>query len=63
MECKREENLKECPCTYLNCPRKGICCLCISHHRKKNELPGCFFSKEEEASYDRSLDNFLKDKR
>ncbi len=61
MECKKEENLKSCSCTYPGCPRKGICCLCIKHHREKKELPGCFFSLKAEASYDRSLENFLKD--
>jgi hypothetical protein len=59
MECQKENNLKSCPCTYLNCPRKGICCQCIRHHRQKGELPGCYFSAEAEKTYDRSIDNFI----
>ncbi|PIS12221.1 hypothetical protein COT70_02080 [candidate division WWE3 bacterium CG09_land_8_20_14_0_10_47_33] len=61
MECRQKENLKSCPCTWPDCPRKGICCLCIKHHWEKTELPACFFSKEAEKSFDRSLENFLKD--
>jgi len=61
MECKREQNLKGCPCTYPDCPRKGICCECIKHHREKGELPACYFSKEAEKTYDRSIENFIKD--
>lgn len=63
MECRKEENLKDCTCTYKSCPRSGICCLCVKHHREKGEIPGCFFSKKGEASYDRSIENFLKNKR
>ena len=59
MECRKEENLKDCSCTYPGCPRKGICCGCISHHRKNGEVPACFFSKEAEKNYDRSIENFI----
>ncbi len=59
MNCKKEENLSNCKCTYPGCPRKGICCECIKYHREKNELPGCYFTKEEERKYDRSIDNFI----
>ncbi|MEM1554794.1 MAG: DUF6485 family protein [Thermoproteota archaeon] len=62
MECKREINLKNCPCTWPDCPRKGICCECLSYHRSHNELPACFFSKEAERTYDRSIRNFIRDK-
>jgi len=62
MECKKQENLKTCPCTYPGCPRKGSCCDCIRHHRENNELPGCYFSVEAEKTYDRSIENFVKDK-
>jgi len=48
MECKEQENLKNCPCTYPDCPRKGICCECIKYHWQKGELPACFFSPEAE---------------
>jgi len=60
MECKKVENLKNCPCTYSGCPRKGICCECIKHHRVKGELPACYFSKEAEKTYDRSITEFLR---
>ncbi len=61
MNCIQEENLKNCPCSYPDCHRKGICCQCIAHHRQKNELPACYFSSQREKSYDRSIKNFIKD--
>lgn len=61
MECKKQTNLKICNCTYEPCSRKGICCECLHYHRKNGELPACFFSKEAEASYDRSIENFIRD--
>ncbi|HUW22235.1 MAG TPA: DUF6485 family protein [Candidatus Bathyarchaeia archaeon] len=60
MNCQKEENLKDCPCTYPGCPRRGVCCKCVSYHRKNDELPACFFSKEVEKSYDRSIKNFIR---
>ncbi len=61
MECeKQKENLIDCPCTYPDCPRRGLCCECIRHHRQKGELPACYFSAEAEKSYDRSIEKFLK---
>lgn len=62
MECRKNENLKDCTCSYHKCPRKGMCCLCVKYHREKGEIPGCFFSEKIEATYDRSIENFLKDK-
>jgi hypothetical protein len=56
--CKKEENLKECPCTYPGCPHKGVCCECIRYHRENGELPACYFSPEAEKTYDRSIENF-----
>ncbi len=58
MECKKLENLKNCPCSWPNCERKGICCECVAHHRKKGELPACLFTEEKEKSYDRTKENF-----
>lgn len=50
------DNKRPCPCTY-NCPRHGKCCDCVAHHRDNNEgVPGCFFSLEAEATYDRSIE-------
>jgi len=59
MICKKEENKKQCACTY-DCPKKGICCECIAYHRKQGELPGCYFSPEQEKTYDRSIDYFVQ---
>jgi len=61
MECKEKENLKDCPCTWSDCPRKGICCECIKYHWGRGELPACFFSKEAEKTFDRSIENFIKE--
>jgi len=61
MECKEKENLKDCLCTWSDCPRKGICCECIKYHWERGELPACFFSKEAEKTYDRSIENFIKE--
>ncbi len=61
MECNKEENLKQCPCTYPGCSRKGLCCECIKYHKERNELPACCFSKEAEKTYDRSYKKFIED--
>jgi len=61
MECQKAKNLKICPCTYPDCPRKGICCECINYHQGKGELPACCFSKEAEKTYDRSIKKFIED--
>ncbi len=63
MDCQKETNLENCPCTYEGCPRKGLCCECIEYHRKRDEMPACFFSKETEKTYDRSIERFIKDYR
>ena len=63
MECQKEENLKSCPCTYPDCPRKGICCECIKYHLVHNELSACCFSKESEKTFDRSFEMFIKDQK
>ena len=55
-------NKRACPCTY-DCPRHGKCCECVAHHRDHDEgVPGCFFSKEAEATYDRSIEALCRDK-
>jgi len=56
----KNENMVNCNCTYEPCSRKGICCECMQYHLKNNEMPACFFSKEVESTYDRSIDNFIK---
>ena len=60
MECKREENLKRCNCTYEPCSKKGICCECLRYHLKMRELPACCFPPEYEKTYDRSFEFFAK---
>ena len=60
MECTME--ISRCNCTYP-CSRKGKCCECVVYHRKRGELPACYFSKEAEATYDRSVEMYMKDRR
>lgn len=63
MNCRHEKNLENCACTYPGCPRKGICCECIKHHREKNQLPSCYFSADAEKTYDRSVEKFLESRK
>lgn len=58
MECKKEENLKDCNCSYPGCPRKGVCCDCIAYHLKNRQLPACVFPDDVEKTYDRSFEKF-----
>lgn len=58
-ECKAETNRLKCNCTYEPCPRKGICCECISYHRELGELPACYFPPGVERTYDRSIERFI----
>ncbi len=60
MECIFEKNKVDCTCTY-DCERRGKCCECVTYHRTKRQIPGCFFSKETERTYDRSIRRFVKD--
>lgn len=59
-ECKKDENLELCTCSYPGCPRKGLCCECIQHHLKKQQLPGCCFPASTEKTYDRSFEAFAR---
>ena len=54
-----EKNLSKCNCSYP-CDRKGICCECIAYHRKAKQLPACYFSDVVEKTYDRSIENYVK---
>ena len=58
-ECKKQENLKKCNCTYP-CDKKGMCCDCIAYHLARKELPACCFPQEEEKTYDRSFEKFAE---
>ncbi len=60
MECKIEQNKENCTCTYSACAKRGLCCECVTYHRSKGEIPGCFFSAEGEKTYDRSIENFIR---
>jgi hypothetical protein len=60
MECKKEEHLKSCNCSYEPCSRKGTCCDCISYHLGMRELPACFFPEDAERTYDRSFEFFAR---
>ena len=56
------DNKFPCPCTEPGCPNHGHCCACIAKHRAKNQLPGCYFTKEGEARLDRSFSFFVQDR-
>ena len=60
MECNIKQNMKNCNCSYNPCSRKGKCCECIAFHKNSGELPACFFTKEYERTYNRSVENFIK---
>ena len=55
-------NIKKCNCTYEPCERKGKCCECLHYHLAMSQLPACAFSDEAERTWDRSFQNFIKDK-
>ncbi|NLE65233.1 MAG: hypothetical protein GX606_04895 [Elusimicrobia bacterium] len=60
MECQREKNREDCGCTYAGCSRQGMCCACVRYHRSKGAIPGCFFPREAEKTYDRSIEAFIR---
>jgi len=62
MECISTETKKNCTCTYTACDKRGNCCACVAFHQPKGQVPGCFFTTPGERSYDRSLENFLRDR-
>ncbi|WP_084486532.1 DUF6485 family protein [Desulfovibrio sp. X2] len=60
-QCPRSKaNTAQCTCTYTSCPRHGLCCECLHHHRVRGELPGCYFSETDEKTYNRSVDFFVQ---
>jgi len=60
MGCENQKrNLENCNCTY-SCEKKGICCDCLQYHRSMNQLPACYFPKDAEKTYDRSIRYFLE---
>jgi hypothetical protein len=59
-ECvNKNENLKNCNCSYEGCSRKGICCECLRYHLSMRQLPACFFPDNIERTYDRSFRKFI----
>ncbi len=60
MECKKDGNLEKCNCTYEPCPRKGVCCDCLTYHLKSRQLPGCCFPDDVEKTYNRSFERFAE---
>ncbi len=60
MQCKKEQNLARCNCSYEPCSKKGICCECLSYHLQMRQLPACCFPDDVERSYDRSFENFAR---
>ena len=59
LECKKKQNKTICNCSY-SCDKKGMCCECVYYHRKRGELPACYFPNHVERTYDRSIENFIK---
>jgi hypothetical protein len=60
MECKKDQNLNKCNCSYEPCGRKGTCCDCLTYHLRMRQLPACCFSKDAERTYDRSFEHFAR---
>jgi len=56
----KERNTTMCTCTYEPCARKGICCECLHYHRTNGELPACYFTAAQEATWDRSIASFIR---
>jgi hypothetical protein len=59
VECKKEVNKTMCNCSY-SCGKKGMCCECLHYHRKRGELPACYFPNDAERTYDRSIEYFIE---
>ena len=51
------QNVKDCPCTKINCVNHGKCCDCIVKHKNTDSLPYCLFI---ENNGDKSLANYYK---
>ncbi len=60
MDCTHQkQNAARCNCTYPGCPRHARCCDCLAYHRGMGELPACYFTPEQERTYDRSIAYFV----
>lgn len=60
--CQKEDNLQMCNCSYP-CDKKGLCCECVQYHRKRGELPACYFPDAAEKTYDRSIAHYMQIKK
>ncbi len=60
MDCRIAQNKETCPCTNLDCERRGTCCQCISAHLSRQTLPRCCFPAEADKAKDRSFKGFAK---
>ncbi len=60
MDCKKDQNLDRCNCSYPGCSRKGVCCDCLAYHLRSRELPACAFPADAEWTYDRSFAHFAR---
>jgi hypothetical protein len=59
MECKIK-NKSRCSCRHTNCSNWAVCCDCVANHKRKNELPACYFTPEAEKTDDRSIKHYIK---
>jgi len=59
-QCPRAKiNEQYCTCTS-SCDKHGICCECLHYHRQRGEIPACFFTTEEEKTYNRTVEFFIQ---
>jgi hypothetical protein len=64
MDCAdQKRNVSRCNCSYPGCPRHAICCDRLAYHRGMNELPACYFTADQERTYDRSIGYFVSVRR
>ena len=62
-ECPNHEiNIEMCPCTEMDCPRRGICCECITYHRNSTQWPltACMRSGRPAATLDLPKDSGVR---
>jgi len=60
MECRKQQNIAGCNCSYEPCFRKGVCCDCIAYHLRMRQLPACCFPDDAERTFDRSFEYFAR---
>ena len=61
MKSASSPSASHCTCTHTACPTWGDCRSCVTRHRERQEIPGCFFTTAGEKTYNRSVGNFIKD--